>query len=246
MSHFFASVKDVLNLTTGSVCISLVKGQHLRWDIVDQALSQNFAPVSVEPFLEKDWPGYEVKRNQHGKSFKSATTRLNHSSDMSSLAFRFQYNASERQEAKQHINNNQIEKSQTSDSTPRRRVDKTDSEKLAALPIEVEEKKKLYPCPTCSRSLLSERGLKNHIHMTHVLKKFGEDWQNNPEKKEQCSKCPKKFRYKADLDDHTISKHTSIDKDELPDLKKLMIDNDLEKIDEQGDYIPCLVCGNFF
>lgn len=64
MAHFFKSCTNVLK-KSGKVCISLVKGQHLRWDLVNQAAKSSCLNVTAMiPFLETDWPGYTAKRNK--------------------------------------------------------------------------------------------------------------------------------------------------------------------------------------
>ncbi|KAI9003136.1 hypothetical protein BC832DRAFT_593219 [Gaertneriomyces semiglobifer] len=91
MAHFFQSVASVLNPNSplSSVCVSLVEGQETRWDIVAQGARANLGLKQIALFDETLWPGYVVKRNKHGGSFKNMHTKKHTQSDMKSHLFRF-------------------------------------------------------------------------------------------------------------------------------------------------------------
>ncbi|KAJ3020257.1 hypothetical protein HKX48_001083 [Thoreauomyces humboldtii] len=90
MAHFFESVASVLSTSPfACVCVSLVQGQETRWDIVAQAQRSNLGLSQVARFDETLWPGYQVKRNKHGGSFKNLHTRKHTGSEMNSHLFRF-------------------------------------------------------------------------------------------------------------------------------------------------------------
>lgn len=89
MAHFFDSVSRVLRIG-GQVCLTLVQGQDLRWSIVTEAKRRGFELVEVCYFDETLFPGYVVKRNKHGGSFKSThITKRYIETDMKSHLFRF-------------------------------------------------------------------------------------------------------------------------------------------------------------
>eukprot|EP00842_Homolaphlyctis_polyrhiza_P002589 jgi/Hompol1/3330/HPOL_006474-RA len=101
MAHFFDSVAHVLRKPVnskgsqkdgdngGRVRVSLVQGQEVRWDLVRQAQRSHLALESINWFDESLWPGYVVKRNKHGGSFKNEHTRRHVRSDMQSCYFTF-------------------------------------------------------------------------------------------------------------------------------------------------------------
>ncbi|KAJ3152720.1 hypothetical protein HDU86_005475 [Geranomyces michiganensis] len=90
MAHFFQSVASVLSSEPGScVCVSLVEGQETRWDCVAQAARSNLGLAQIALFDETLWPGYVVKRNKHGGSFKNLHTKKHTGSEMKSHLLRF-------------------------------------------------------------------------------------------------------------------------------------------------------------
>ncbi|RKP02677.1 hypothetical protein CXG81DRAFT_10461 [Caulochytrium protostelioides] len=105
MAHFFHSVHQVLVPATESttevddnvdsearashVIISLVKGQELRWQVNVEARRTGFHQVAAYRFDEALWPGYVVRRNKHGGSFKNNQTMRHMSSEMPSLVHQF-------------------------------------------------------------------------------------------------------------------------------------------------------------
>jgi hypothetical protein len=74
MAHFFSACTKVLK-PTGFVTLSLVQGQESRWKVTEQALKANLVLLDLYLFDEDLWPGYIVKRNKHGGSFKNLHTR---------------------------------------------------------------------------------------------------------------------------------------------------------------------------
>ena len=74
MAHFFSACTKVLT-PTGFVRLSLVQGQESRWKVVEQAKRAGLVILDVYLFDEDLWPGYIVKRNKHGGSFKNLHTR---------------------------------------------------------------------------------------------------------------------------------------------------------------------------
>ncbi|KAI9098911.1 hypothetical protein DFS34DRAFT_94739 [Phlyctochytrium arcticum] len=92
MAHFFSSVASVLNKSSDPcVCVSLVEGQETRWDLVAQAIRSDLQLKQVASFDERPWPGYVVKRNKHGGSFKNVHTKRHTGSTMKSNLFRFEF-----------------------------------------------------------------------------------------------------------------------------------------------------------
>ncbi|TPX67711.1 hypothetical protein SpCBS45565_g03595 [Spizellomyces sp. 'palustris'] len=89
MAHFFSSVASVLKPKHSCVCVSLVEGQETRWDLVAQAARSGLGLTQVAAFDENLWPGYVVKRNKHGGSFKNTHTKQHTGSEMKSHLFRF-------------------------------------------------------------------------------------------------------------------------------------------------------------
>ncbi|KAJ3148059.1 hypothetical protein HDU89_004904 [Geranomyces variabilis] len=92
MAHFFQSVASVLSSNPGScVCVSLVEGQETRWDCVAQAARSDLGLSQIALFDETLWPGYVVKRNKHGGSFKNLHTKKHTGSEMKSHLLRFAF-----------------------------------------------------------------------------------------------------------------------------------------------------------
>ncbi|KAH6562069.1 hypothetical protein BASA50_004197 [Batrachochytrium salamandrivorans] len=118
MAHFFHSVSQVLRPTSengstlppssslsssskksmhgrdksgGQVRVSLVQGQEVRWDLVRQAQRSHLVLESIAWFDESIWPGYVVKRNKHGGSFKNEHTRRHVHTAMKSCYFTFEF-----------------------------------------------------------------------------------------------------------------------------------------------------------
>lgn len=181
----------------------------------------------MESFDESVWPGYVCKRNKHGKSFKNTKTLQNHASEMKSLVFRF-------------TNGGIIEKT----------VSILDELKTHFIPEFVINMDKnptdtspgiqgRFTCPECSRCLKSEAGLKNHIHIVHVLKRYGSDWRNDSPKTFPCHSCPKMFKSDNDLWQHTVNRHGSLNESELELSEKL---GSASLSSEDYEYVPCPIC----
>lgn len=246
MAHFFESVKHVL-AENGRVCMSLVYGQHERWDIVHQANRFSLNPDAIIDFEPNLWPGYEVKRNKHGKSFKNEPTKRQHRCDMRSIAFRFSTSSTSTTSTviphsflEQQIKYMSLEDTESASKTV------TTTTSLA----------KPFICPQCSRGFSTLRGRDNHVHTMHILKIRGEEWKSEGPKMYACDHCPKTFKMQEDLWQHAINKHTEIDSSELPELKQVLgeegntsitpptaVTNEGGVKDTEYDYTPCSICG---
>ena len=66
-------------------------------------------------------------------------------------------------------------------------------------------------CQKCEKSFNSKRGLKQHDHMVHVLKKFGSDWSFKGPLKFKCDKCNRDFKAKIDLETHLKAIHLKLE-----------------------------------
>ncbi|KAJ3044593.1 hypothetical protein HDV00_001519 [Rhizophlyctis rosea] len=88
LSHFFNSVLSVL-APSGSVQVSLVQGQETRWDMIPLAARAGLNLRQIMSFDESYWPGYVVKRNKHGGSFKNMHTKKHVGTEMKSHVFSF-------------------------------------------------------------------------------------------------------------------------------------------------------------
>ncbi|KAI8826223.1 uncharacterized protein EV422DRAFT_515823 [Fimicolochytrium jonesii] len=206
MAHFFDSVASVLRRhPLASVCVSLVDGQETRWDVVAQAARSELRLNQVAMFDERLWPGYVVKRNKHGGSFKNGLTRRNHHSEMKSRLFRFGWG--EGKVVWKGMEETSVdallvpglddgleaptETSQTNGTTtgphpkpPKPTLDITPSSPASTTPTSRHTAKQrrlaLIPasltCPHCLKQLDTARGYTQHVHMVHTLQKFGADW----------------------------------------------------------------------
>jgi hypothetical protein len=88
MMHFIDSCGKVLN-ADGSIKITLVKGQELRWNVVEVANRLNFKLNKVEYFDEDKLKGFITKRNMHDKSFKNKHTQRHVRHAMPSFVYYF-------------------------------------------------------------------------------------------------------------------------------------------------------------
>ncbi|KAI9209102.1 uncharacterized protein BJ171DRAFT_488544 [Polychytrium aggregatum] len=244
MAHFFESVASVLKqpgsdlpdredrADEGQVCVSLVQGQEVRWDLVAQAARSNLGLFSFDPFDERHWPGYLCKRNNTGQTFKNLKTQRRMDSEMKSHVFRFGFGPS-RVTAPSHS------------ITPA----------AAPLPTEVPVTATLLPdeiiaspaapaskvvCRDCGRPFNSERGLSTHQHMVHSLKLYGNDWNDVEANQHSCPVCSKSFRKASDLWQHRVNKHTTVDSQELPNVPS---NNLTQEAEDEYDYYPCTTCG---
>ncbi|KAJ3280018.1 hypothetical protein HK104_000991 [Borealophlyctis nickersoniae] len=244
MAHFFQSVADVLS-PTGCVCVSLVQGQETRWELVAQAARSNLGLAEVMAFDESYWPGYVVKRNKHGGSFKNSHTKQHVGTDMKSHMFRFRFGEA-RISAASLLDVDVVQGvdgvvEAPSDTTSNKKLDSPSSKasprrsRKGPVPADL-------TCPHCRKTLTSARGYHQHVHMVHILKQFGETWRPDRPKSLSCPSCPRTFASESDRWQHIINKHTTIDSSELPTTRE----------EEEGfgrdatgeyDYYPCRVCG---
>jgi hypothetical protein len=233
MAHFFNSASTMLSDSTKNsrIYLTLVEGQDDRWNIIDEAKKSHIGLLKVKSFPENEFPGYVAKRNKNGKSFKSVHTKNHTENDMKSFTYQFtrgdDYNLCD--EAKVLLSYNLQELPQSS------------------------QPETLFPCSECTKSFLSARGLKQHKHMVHELKLFGEIIG---------LKCPfetckhRVFQRNEDFEQHNISKHSKIESldywnDALntttvttnDHLGRIVIKKELVEQVGEYKYIPCHVCG---
>ena len=94
MAHFFNSCISVLNYQSNpgaTVRLSLVQGQESRWDVFKQAEKNGLLLDDIRLFNELDWPGYVVKRNKHGGSFKNLHTKRHVRTVMKSCVYSWKF-----------------------------------------------------------------------------------------------------------------------------------------------------------
>ncbi|TPX35517.1 hypothetical protein SmJEL517_g02031 [Synchytrium microbalum] len=72
-----------------------------------------------------------------------------------------------------------------------------------------------FKCPECEKLLPSERSLATHKHAVHVLKRYGEEWAPDGARLLGCNDCSRTFAREADLRQHRINRHTTVDVKEL-------------------------------
>lgn len=84
---------------------------------------------------------------------------------------------------------------------------------------------------------------RQHVHMVHVLKQFGQDWVPERAKSLSCPECPKQFVDDAALFQHRVNKHSVITDGStgsnnlqsiIPDLSGLNIQEASEGIQKDG------------
>ncbi|TPX56216.1 hypothetical protein PhCBS80983_g04701 [Powellomyces hirtus] len=291
MAHFFSSVASVLSSDKGScVCVSLVEGQETRWDIVAQATRSDLGLAQVAVFDETLWPGYVVKRNKHGGSFKNMHTKKHTGSEMKSHLFRFEFGsvkvqwqglASTRRDkvltahagqtvsaivadspASSDVARSMLDTAASAqskvafaqqphvlvlskDSTPSSPAaikpsrSNAKSRRLAAIPKDLK-------CPHCEKQLDSARGYTQHVHMVHILQKFGASWTPGRDRTTRClhEGCGKIFRDERDLWQHGINKHSTVSSSELPSaVDQLAGSEGGVTAGDDYDYVPCETCG---
>eukprot|EP01035_Chromulina_nebulosa_P027848 gene27848-36676_t len=78
LAHIFDSAKYIMKNSTSTLNIALSESQSIRWKLFEQAQRNNFELVERIPITEKSWPGYEMKRHQNGKSFKTKVENCFH------------------------------------------------------------------------------------------------------------------------------------------------------------------------
>lgn len=230
---------------TGKAIVSLVNGQHIRWDIVNQAdRAAGLNVVRREPFFPSEWPGYVVKRNQHGTSFTNTATQLQHGK-MSSILLCFSFAPADpnavamlAQDAKDF------------EVTPTNAELRRDKSVI----------KFDWECPHCGKFFRTQRGWKTHIDMIHTKKLMGSNWKPDAPKVMECPNCDRKFASKNAVWQHVVSRHTVLPRSELDVLCEKNGDLRLggttlqeNSQDESASnnvssravdqYIPCDVCG---
>lgn len=257
MAHFFESACQVLDPQNpnASIRLSLVQGQETRWNVFNQAERCHLHLDSFQVFNEQRWPGYVVKRNKHGGSFKNIHTKRHVRTEMKSGLYTFNRKPQKftHQEIKsllqetfgneydQIFSFKQLDKV-LSDLTPPKKSNNICKEmrkqKLASVPVD-------FTCKHCGKQLSNSRGYLQHVHTVHVLEKFGKDWSPNRPKCLDCpfDGCSKQFTDKEALFQHTTNKHTSISVgEELPDSHDAKHGKSVAENNDY-DYYPCPVCG---
>lgn len=159
---------------------------------------------------------------KHGRSFKNTQTMIHHAHEMSSLLFRFSFDRAD-QAILDTLEQEHIEMQDLPNNAQRKLMGKIEFTK--------------HTCQICSRSLASERGLKNHVHTVHVLKAFGQDWTHDGPKIHPCPNCNKMFKTTDSAWQHTVNMHSTFDPSELG------LSNHNEDGNIVCDYYPCGVCG---
>ncbi|KAJ3276722.1 hypothetical protein HDV01_002775 [Terramyces sp. JEL0728] len=245
MAHFFHSAAQVLE-PESAVQISLVQGQEVRWNVHAQAQRSHLNIKSIELFNELLWPGYVVKRNKHGGSFKNVHTRRHVRTWMKSCVHTFGFGESVIPLENVHSLLESIF-GDSFDSTFDQKPVVDPKGDLTPAKKSTGRKKKLHPadlvCVHCKKELTSPRAYHQHVHMVHELQQFGENWVPNRPRNIKCSVtgCDKAFAEDVALKQHLISKHTQIDVMELPESPDAKYST--TKNDSDYDYVPCEVCG---
>jgi hypothetical protein len=172
LAHFFYSCTQALS-PTGIVHVTLVDGQDLKWEVIQQANRHNLFLQSCQLFDESRFDGYIPKRNKTPKSFKNRHTKQHHLSEMHSYTWTFGFGG--HNVGFDKVNNMFVPQ---------------------------------FECPICGKTIASERGVKQHVHMVHHLKKFG-DWEQRLATSLKCDSCTKVFVDREALSQHKTSKHSN-------------------------------------
>lgn len=220
MAHYFDSVQRMISAHPHSrMVLSLVQGQELRWNLIQEGKKAGFECVSMEIVDESLWPGWVVKRNKTGKSFKNIPTKRHVGTRMQSHFFKF---------AKRDPNGNECVSLEAVE-------DALDA--IVTKPVEQPlQHSWMKACPECSKVLYSPRAYKQHVHMVHVLQKFGSGWSPNPQKNLVCAHCDRCFATVEDRWQHTVNKHSIVGQVEQGNLKQGRVDLD-------DAYVACEICG---
>jgi hypothetical protein len=195
--HFFNSSRQIL-APDGVIKITLLRGQELRWEIVNVSNQMGFRLISMDYFDENSLKGYVSKRNMHGKSFKNKHTDRT-GKMMPSFIYQFAKGTADIQKQHDLI----LEEFGAFDAV--NLTDKWNEED------EKGKKKLLAPnlnagflCEHCQKQLFCERGLKQHIRQVHELKKYPN--LLNPTLL-ICNMCSKDLNSEDALFQHLINKH---------------------------------------
>jgi hypothetical protein len=229
--HFFKSALQVLD-TRGRIVLSVVQGQETRWQVVEAAEKFGLSLLSLELFDEGEYPGYVVKRNQHGASFKNSKTKRHVGTMMKSFVFEFGFGKGiEATEdiLKELYEGRPFPSVQSVQAFPRKN-------RKTAKPVPPSDLR----CIVCEKQLMSAWGYIQHFHMVHELEKYGKDWKPIRPPALECQSCGRKFVDQESLWQHETSKHIEID---LKPVNDLSCDfKDLE-LDDHYDFVACDVCG---
>eukprot|EP01134_Creolimax_fragrantissima_P006474 CFRG6474T1 len=194
LAHFFASAKYCLK-EGGMVYISLVSGQEERWEANAQADRIGFTHLSSTPFLADDFPGYEVRRNKTGASFKATPTQLRLNQSMISHTHVYQ----------------QRENNELTDSKADQIYKIADKEKKKGKTINTDDlNQEGFTCKECGKVIPTARGLQSHTKFVHTQQLYGSDWSPNKVAEFQCDHCDKYFAFKKDREQHVLAKHSPI------------------------------------
>lgn len=77
-AHVMQCVADILVPDAGLFYLSLSRGQFVRWNIQQMASRNKFDIAAEVPLTPRDWPTWELKRHQNGKSFKDRVDSCYH------------------------------------------------------------------------------------------------------------------------------------------------------------------------
>ncbi|KAI8897373.1 hypothetical protein BC833DRAFT_527182 [Globomyces pollinis-pini] len=258
MAHFFDSAVKVLKTDNVNefmdepfVRISLVQGQELRWNVHNQAGRTGLQTKSIELFNELLWPGYVVKRNKHGGSFKNAHTKRHVRTTMKSCVHTFSLNCLNPIPTEDIHPLLETLFGESFDSTfdMKPLIDAVGDLTPQKVNLHKKNRKQKPPAPAdlkcihCAKQLSSARAYHQHVHAIHEVLEYGSDWQNRP-KTFICEKCGKGFRDEEAIWQHSINRHTTIQPNELPTTPDALYANETSNTnDADYAYYPCEVCG---
>ena len=263
MAHFLNSARSMLRtnyLMKGSVIISLVEGQETRWKLVEAAAKQSLALEEFLSFDEKDYPGYECKRNKNGQTFKNDHTKKHVGTAMRSFVYRFHPNVTPVETNTASIDESIDETVEMIKSV----IVSTEPETLPTIrqvydPMKARDRKWRkqiaqqrtgieWQCPECEKTFTWFGGCHNHYHVIHELGMYKPETQIY-----HCELCPKKqFTRKDDFEQHLFVKHEQLSAEEQEaiwsnqngnvDVLREMHVNGTDESSAQS-YIPCPTCG---
>ncbi|KAI3662491.1 hypothetical protein MP638_003631 [Amoeboaphelidium occidentale] len=260
MAHFLSSASIVLAENDYSrICVSLVEGQELRWDLSGQAIKCGLKALAATPFDEHKFPGYICKRNKNGQSFKNIHTKKHMGYVMGSFVHRFVKSLdSERDEVVSADTENSVSFDTALNATIAkvRKLDLQGEEVMFDYNVYKNKDKRkgfsklitqntVFKCPECLKNFGSYRGAGQHYHQIHVLMQGEEEGDSNgdPLKCSHDSCSIRVFNRRKDLEQHILSKHFDIKQDS--EWQKIAKDY-ASKEDSNGKeyaFVPCDVCG---